>query len=142
LKECWASYKAGPSGHEIEGGPEALRGFFQASLNFPQVGFLVLVEDETVRGFAILTETSATMPTPCGTSVRMVLHGFVRGIHIQPGVGLKHSLAMEQAICRWGRSRNYPFLTGHCSEGYLSRAERPYTRLGWYKTHTVVLKNL
>ena len=142
LKKCWDTYKSGPSGAEIEGGPEAIRGFFQAALNFPQVAFLVLLADDEVRGFAIITETQGTAPTPCGNSVRWVVHGFVRAIHIQKGLSLRHSLAMENAICQYGREKGYPFLTGHCSEGYLSKAERPYTRLGWNKTHTVVLKRL
>mgnify|MGYP006378424241 FL=1 len=138
--DCWGKFKDGPHGAEIEGGIGALRGFFEASLCFPQVGFLVLLEEDEVKGFAIITETQSTSPSADGTTIRLVTHGFVRAIHIQHGVPLRYSLAMERAICLLGQERRYPFLTGHCSGGYLSRAEKPYSRWGWHKTHTVVMK--
>lgn len=142
LSACWEAFKAGPKGNEIDGNIGALRAFFQGSLVFPEVHILVLLEGDVVRGFSILTETSATMPTADGNSIIIVRHGFVRGIHIQHGVPLAQSLLMAKHIDAWGISRGYPFLTGHCSPEYLSKAEIPYTRLGWKKTHTVVVKKL
>jgi len=142
LAECWNTFKDSPRGKQIEGGIGVFKAFFQGSLVFPTVRILVLLEEDRVRGFAILNEMTTTAPTPDGTSIMLVQHGFVRGVHIQPGVPLEQSLAMARHIEVWGVERGYPFLTGHCSPEYLSRAEVPYTRIGWYKTHTVVMKKL
>lgn len=142
FKECWEEFKAGPDGKEIEGDEFCVRSLFQASLCFAQVGFLLLLEGEKVHGFAIVTEATATQPDRITNSVKIIPHGFVRAIHIRKGTPLRQSLGMEKAICWWGQMRNYSFLTGHCSEEYIDRAEKAYSRMGWKKTHTVVIKYL
>jgi len=142
LSACWHTFKDSPKGKQIEGGLGVLKCFFQASLVIPIVSILVLLEEDQVRGFAILNEMTTTAPTPDGNSIMVIKHGFVRGIHIQPGVPLEQSLAMAKHIDAWGVQMGYPFLTGHCSTEYLSKAEVPYTRIGWHKTHTVVMKTL
>ena len=142
FKACWDEFKAGPDGKEIEGDEFCIRTLFQGSLCFPEIGFLLLRHRNIVRGFAIITQATATQPDHNSNSVRVIPHGFVRAIHIQKGVPLRQSLNMEKAICWWGSSRGYTFLTGHCSEGYIDRAEKAYSRMGWKKTHTVVIKYL
>lgn len=137
----WEKFKASEAGGEIAGDEASMRAFFSASLVSPTVGFLLLIEEQAVKGFAIVTEGAVTSPV-AGGGVAVVVHGFVRAIHLTPGTLLRQSLAMEKALCDWGRARIYPFLTGHCSKDYLQRAEKPYTRLGWHKSYTVVYKNL
>lgn len=139
---CWKIFKETPDSKQVEGTLETVKAFFQVSLVSPAVCILLLWEDAVVRGFAILTENSATRVNATTGAVELVMHGFVRGIHIQKGTPLRHSLALETHICAWGRGRRHPFLTGYCSEEYFERAQMPYKRLGWGKSHIVVMKEL
>jgi len=140
--DCWRKFQQTPDAKQVEGTEDTVKALFQMSLVAPIVCILLLWEENVVRGFAILTENSATRVDPTTGTVGMVMHGFVRGIHIQQGVPLRHSLAMEATICAWGRERKHPFLTGWCSEEYFERAQNPYKRLGWHKSHIVVAKQL
>jgi len=139
---CWEKFKAGPDAKQVDGNYETVKAFFQVSLVSPAVCILLLWEDKVVRGFSILTENQATRVNPATGGVELVMHGFVRGIHIQHGTPLRHTLALENHICQWGRERRHPFLTGYCSEDYFERAQGPYKRLGWDKSHIVVAKQL
>lgn len=140
--DCWTKFKAGPDAKQVDGSDDTVRSLFEMSLVHPGVKILVLLSDSVVRGFALLTESHATRVNQATGAVETIMHGFVRGIHIQQGVPLRHSLAMETHICAWGRSRNHPFLTGYCSEEYFERAKNPYIRMGWTKSHIVVVKQL
>ena len=142
LLQCWQLFKQTPHAKQVDGTSDTLKALFQMSLVSPSVCILLLWEGTRVRGFAILTENQATQVNPSTGAVEIVTHGFVRGVHIQPGTPLRHSLAMETHICEWGRSRRHPFLTGWCSEEYFERAQNPYRRLGWEKSNIVVAKKL
>lgn len=143
LKECWESMKKSPDGWKIVGEENILRAFFVAGLTVATIALPILVDEDEVKGFAVLQECVMPEVTSDGTAVHMVPHTFVRALYVSPVVPKDEAIKLEAAMESWASAMGHVMLCGNCRMGFRVKAmERAWGARGWKPAHIVVQKDL